>query len=136
MANTDRLEASKVAGRLARGYYALLAAHLVAVNPQSINSLPPPEKPGLSPTGRIERKDGTSHILDLRHYLDLFREDRDLQSDFLRLWAMGALLTLGDELAKHEHFDRGHVGDMQLPVGGAQAGRWLTTKYVFCGQPP
>jgi hypothetical protein len=82
------LAVSQTARRLASGYYAFLVAQLVAANPKSINSLPP------HPTGEIKRKDGTAHTLDLRHYLDLFRKDRDLQSEVLRSWAMGALLTL------------------------------------------
>jgi hypothetical protein len=85
---TDMLAVSRTAQRLASGYYAfLVVAQLVAANPKSINSLPP------HPTGEIKRKDGTAHTLHLRHYLDLFRKDHDLQSEVLRSWAMGALLT-------------------------------------------
>jgi hypothetical protein len=73
---------------------------VVAANPRSINSLPP------HPTGEIKRKDGTAHTLDLRHYLDLFRRSHGLQSEVLRVWAMGSLLTLGDELSAHDYFDR------------------------------
>jgi hypothetical protein len=93
-----------MAHRLATGYYAFLVAHHVAVNPQSINSLSLAH-----PTGKIERKDGTVHTLDLRHYLDLLREDHSLQRDFLRLWATGALLSLGDELVNHGYFDHAPI---------------------------
>ena len=58
---------------------------------------------------QIKRKDGTVHSPDLRYYLDLLREDQSLQRDFLRLWAMGALLTLGDELTKHKYFDQAPI---------------------------
>ena len=51
---------------------------------------------GEDPTGEIKRKDGSAHVLNLRHYLDLLREDQDLQAELLRAWAMGALLTIGD----------------------------------------
>jgi hypothetical protein len=92
-----RLTVGRMAQHLSSGYYAFLMAHLVAVNPKSISSLPP----AMYPTGEIKRKDGTSHTFDLRHHLDLLREDEKLQRDFLRTWATGALLMLGDELAKH-----------------------------------
>jgi hypothetical protein len=100
---SDMLVVSQTARRLASGYYAFLVAQLVAANPKSINSLPP------RPTGEIKRKDGTAHTLNLRHYLDLFRKDHDLQSEVLRAWAMGALLTLGDELSARAYFDRAPV---------------------------
>jgi hypothetical protein len=93
---------------LANGYYSFLVAHLVAVNPLSINSLPA-KVLGEDPIGEIKRKDGTVHTLNLRHYLDHLRTDQSLQGDFLRAWAMGALLALGDELAKHAYFDHAPI---------------------------
>jgi hypothetical protein len=101
--NPERLAVGRMAQGLASGYYAFLVAHLVAVNPTSINSLPPAKALGQDPTGEIKRKDGTFHTLNLRFYLDLLREDQSRQRQFLRTWAVGALLTLGDELAKPEH---------------------------------
>jgi hypothetical protein len=103
---------SQTAGRLARGYYSFLVAHSVAVNPKSINSLPPAKSPSNHPVGEIKRKDGTAHVLDMRHYLDVLREDRGLQEEFLRTWAIGALLTLGDELKKFAYFDRAPILEM------------------------
>jgi hypothetical protein len=76
------------------GYYAFLVAQLVAANPRSINSLPPANAPGKDPIGEIKRKDGTTHTLNLRHYLDLFRGDHGLQQEVLRAWAMGAPLRV------------------------------------------
>jgi hypothetical protein len=118
------LAVSQTARRLASGYYAFLVAQLVAANPKSINSLPP------HPTGEIKRKDGTAHTLDLRHYLDLFRKDRDLQSEVLRSWAMGALLTLGDELSAHDYFDRAPMLELlyHLRNGVAHGNRFNLTK--------
>jgi hypothetical protein len=81
----------QAASSLASGYYAFLVAHLVAVNPQSINSLPPAKALGEDPIGEIKRKDGTAHTLNLRRYLDRLREDHGLQRELLRAWAMGAL---------------------------------------------
>jgi len=45
----------------------------------------------------------------MRYYLDMLREDRGLQSEFLRTWATGALLTLGDELKNFDYFDRAPI---------------------------
>ena len=118
------LAVSQTARRLVSGYYAFLVAQLVAANPESINSLPP------HPTGEIKRKDGTAHTLNLRHYLDLFRENHDLQSEVLRSWAMGALLTLGDELSAHDYFDRAPVLELlyHLRNGVAHGNRFNVTK--------
>jgi hypothetical protein len=93
-----RRAVSGLAHRLSDGYYAFVVANYVAANPMSINSLPPAVSARGHPTGRLPRKDGSFQILDLRHYLDLFREDHDFQADIVRGWATGALLLLGDEL--------------------------------------
>jgi hypothetical protein len=102
--SAPKRDVALMARHLTTGYYSFLVAHHVAVNPQSINSLSPAH-----PIGEIKRKDGTVQTLDLRHYLDLLREDQGLQRDFLRLWAMGALLTLGDELTNHGYFDQAPI---------------------------
>jgi hypothetical protein len=120
-----------MAQHLASGYYAFLVAHFVAVNPKSINSLPPIKVLGEEPTGEIKRKDGTFHTFNLRFYLDLLREDASLQGRFLRTWAMGALLTLGDELAKpeHDYFDHAPILELvyHLRNGMAHGNRFNLT---------
>jgi len=125
----DASAVSRTAQRLAAGYYAFLVAHLVAVNPQSINSLPPAKVLGEDPTGEIKRKDGSAHVLNLRHYLDLLREDQDLQAELLRAWAMGALLTIGDQLAAHLYFDRAPLLELvyHLRNGVAHGNRFNIT---------
>lgn len=127
---SDMLAVSRTAGQLALGYYAFLVAQYVAANPQSINSLPPAEEFGRDPVGEIKRKDGTSHTLDLRFYLDLFREDHGIQSEILRSWAMGALLTLGDELSAHKYFDRAPILELvyHLRNGVAHGNRFNITR--------
>jgi hypothetical protein len=126
---SDMLAVSRTAQRLASGYYAFLVAQLVAANPQSINSLPPAKGLGKDPIGEITRKDGTAHTLNLRYYLDLFREDHGLQREVLRAWAMGALLTLGDELSPHHYFDRAPVLELvyHLRNGVAHGNRFNIT---------
>ena len=81
---SDMLAVSRIAQRLASGCYAFLVAHFVAVNPKSINSLPPAKALGEDPIGEIKRKDGSAHTLNLRHYLDLVRQDHGLQRELLR----------------------------------------------------
>jgi hypothetical protein len=121
MPASDMMAVSRTAQRLASGYYSFLVAQLVASNPKSINSLPPAKGPGEHPSGEIKRKDGTAHVFDLRHYLDQFREDHGLQSEVLRAWAMGALLTLGDELSAHRYFDRAPVLELVYHLRNAVA---------------
>ncbi|MGB7975610.1 MAG: hypothetical protein WCF81_14965 [Roseiarcus sp.] len=123
-ASAEMLTVSRTAQRLASGYYAFLVAQLVASNPQSINSLP------WNSTGEIKRKDGTAHTLNLRFYLDLFRQDHSLQSEVLRGWALGALLTLGDELSAYGYFDRAPVLELvyHLRNGVAHGNRFKITK--------
>jgi hypothetical protein len=127
---SDMLAVSQTAQRLASGYYAFLVAHLVAVNPQSINSLPPAKSLGEGPIGEIKRKDGTAHTLNLRHHLDLLREDHGLQRELLRAWAMGALLALGDELKANRYFDRAPVLELvyHLRNGVAHGNRFNINK--------
>jgi hypothetical protein len=127
---TTRFDVSRTANRLAQGYYSFVVAHYVAVNPFAINLLPPAKAPGLNPTGELPRKDGTSHELDMRHYLDLLREDRDLQRSFLHTWAMGALSILGDELAGYAYFDRAPILELvyHLRNGVAHGNRFNITK--------
>ncbi|OXC78249.1 hypothetical protein [Caballeronia sordidicola] len=79
-----KLAVAQLARDLAAGYYAFAVAHYVAANPLPINTLPPAEDLGKNPTGRIARKDGTFHTLNMRFYLDLFRENHDLQTRSLR----------------------------------------------------
>jgi hypothetical protein len=130
MHSSHMLAVSRTASRLASGYYAFLVAQYVAANPHSINSLPPAKELGLDPTGEIKRKDGTFHTLNLRHYLDLFREDHGIQREILRSWAMGALLTLGDELSSHRYFDRAPILELvyHLRNGVAHGNRFNITR--------
>lgn len=126
----DRRRAvSRLAHRLSDGYYAFVVANYVAANPMSINSLPPAVSAGGNPTGRLPRKDGSFHVLDLRHYLDLFREDDDLQADILKGWATGALLLLGDELERYNYFDRAPILEMVYHLrNGIAHGNQFTIK--------
>jgi len=84
MATTEehRHAVSRLAGQLVNGYYAFVVAQYVAVNPVSVNALPPAGELGRNPTGQLPRKDGTFRVVDLRLYLDLLREDFGLQTPY------------------------------------------------------
>lgn len=124
------LAVSQTAHRLASGYYAFLVAQFVAANPQSINMLPPSRHPEEDPVGEIQRKDGTAHALNLRFYLDRFREDRDLQTAAFRSWALGAILMLGDELSENSYFDNAPLLELvrHLRNGVAHGNRFNITE--------
>jgi hypothetical protein len=92
-------DSCRLVRRLSDGYYAFVVANYVAANPKSVNSAPHAVSAGGNPTGRSHFNNVSFHILNLRHYLDLFREDHDLEADMLRGWATGAMLLLGNELA-------------------------------------
>jgi predicted nucleotidyltransferase len=111
----DRTKAatvSKMATDLASGYLAVAVGHHVAIDPRAINLLPPAKSLGNDPVGEIKRKDGTSISLNLRHYLDQGRENFTLRDEFIRSWAIGALITLGDALSGADYFDRAPVLEM------------------------
>lgn len=130
MGASDMLAVGRTAHRLASGYYAFLVAQSVAANPLSMNSLPPAKELGDEPIGELKRKDGSFHTVNLRHYLDLFREDHDIQSEILRSWATGALLTLGDELSAYGYFDRAPLLELiyHLRNGLAHGNRFNMTQ--------
>jgi hypothetical protein len=129
-ADPKRLAVGRLAQNLASGYYAFVVAHLVAVNPRSINSLPPAKALGRDPEGELKRKDGTFHTLNLRFYLDRLRTERDLQGLFLRSWATSAILMLGDELKGYNYFDHAPILELvyHLRNGMAHGNRFNTDK--------
>ena len=54
---------------------------------------------------RLSTRDGSRYEFNLKHYLELAREDV-IAAEFDRSFAAGALLALGDALAAHGYFDR------------------------------
>jgi hypothetical protein len=58
------------------------------------------------PVGSVKRKDGTEHAFDFARFLRLASTDPNLANELKTVWLSGALLTLGDMLAKNGYFDR------------------------------
>ena len=120
-----RLALGRRAQQLAEGYYSFLVAHHVASNPRAENLLRLGPDGG-GEIGEIQRNDRTAHKLDLRHYLEQLRVNRDFQREFLRTWAMGALISLGDALQEHLYFDHAPILEMvyHLRNGMAHGGKF------------
>jgi len=81
-------EIGRMAGRMARGYYAHKTLIDVASDPRA-NAL-------VADTGGVPRKDGTKHVYDMRHYLEYGRTA--IVDDLERIWLSGALIAVGDQL--------------------------------------
>ena len=104
--------AGKYAERLTDAFFALSASLLVASDPRAV-ALAPATLPGhIVPVATVLRKDGSDHTYHLLHYLDKARTDHALESGFEAVWMAGALLGLGDLLARHEYFD--HAPELEL----------------------
>lgn len=63
--------------------------------------------PAPVPIERVERKDGSAIYYDLVHFVRNVSQSPDYREVHDRLWLSGALLTLGDELARASYFDKG-----------------------------
>jgi hypothetical protein len=104
--NQAAFDAGQLAERLAQGYYSHLAAIAVATDPRAVQ-LAPRIRPGhVVPVADVERKDGTAHVFHFLHFLALAGSDAIVAEELERIWLTGALLRLGDVLAKHQYFDR------------------------------
>ena len=104
--NQAAFDAGQLAERLSHGYYAHLAATVVATDPRSVQ-LAPPVLPGqLVPTLIVARKDGTAHVFHFVHFLGLAASDTVIADELKRVWITGSLLRLGDVLAQNQYFDR------------------------------
>ena len=79
----------------------------IAANPLS-NTLIPPVLPGqLVPIGIVpDKKNAGTHKFDFEIYLGYARDNLFVIEHLERIWLVGALLTLGDSLAKYKYFDK------------------------------
>jgi hypothetical protein len=104
--NQPAFEVGQLAQRLADGYYGHMAAITVAGDPKA-ETLFPAVRPGqMVPVAEIRRKDGTVHTYHFALYLQRLLTDPLLREDLERVWLAGALLSLGDAMARHGYFDR------------------------------
>lgn len=104
--NPDARRTAELAQRLAGGYYSHTALLEIAKNPE-IFSLSPTRNPGhLVPVGHVYRRDGSFHTYHFTHFLDWVRDTSLIGNELERVWLVGALIQLGDELSRHDYFDR------------------------------
>jgi hypothetical protein len=99
-------EIGRMAGHMARGYYAYRAAITVARDPRA-NSLVTTEAGSnqTNPVGHVTRKDGTGHVYDILSYLDNARTNPEVLRDLERIWIVGSLIAIGDALDKRKYLN-------------------------------
>ncbi|MFL5739879.1 MAG: hypothetical protein ACJ75B_06650, partial [Flavisolibacter sp.] len=98
------LDVSRLAQDLAGGCYSYSAA-LTVISDERIESLIPPILPGQNvPIGIIGH-----HQFDFLFYIKEARKNPFIKDQMEKVWASGAILTLGDTLAQNHYFDRGPV---------------------------
>jgi hypothetical protein len=104
--NAPAFAAGRLAERMAQGYYAHLAALVLASDPRALEISPPVQEGHVVPVGYIKRKDGTAHAYHFVHYLKEAGSNPDVAKDLERVWLVGSLLTVGDALSQYDYFDR------------------------------
>lgn len=97
--------------QLAQGCYAYEALSLVAKDPK-VDIIIPDVPVGEGPQGKLIRKDGSHHRFDIRHYLNLAKNDAVTKEHIIRSWYFGALVTAGDLLEDKSYFD--HQPEFEL----------------------
>jgi len=108
--NPAALEVGQLAERMAQGYYTHAALVEIARDPRA-KSLAPTILPGhVVPEGYVECKDGENVVFHFNHFLD--QAKTAMAEDLARTWLVGALLTVGDALAKNKYFD--HAPELEL----------------------
>jgi hypothetical protein len=105
-ANQAAFEAGQLVERMVHGYFAHSAAIAVATQPDA-QTLAPATLPGMTvPLGIVQRKDGTEHVFDFRHFLRLASGSPEITGELPRVWLTGSLLAVGDILSRNDYFDR------------------------------
>ena len=110
--NQAAFDIGQLAERLYQGYYLHSAMLEVAKHPNAERLAPSPEPGQFVPVGRVHRRDGSSHVYHFNHYLAWANNNSLVADDLVRVWLVGALLRLGDELARHDYFD--HAPELEL----------------------
>lgn len=106
------LEVGDLAHQLVGGYYSYLAAITVASDPRAAR-LAPETKPGrLVPEGVVRGKNGSEGTFHFEYYLNAVRTDPFVQDQFAKVYLVGAIVTVGDALARHAYFN--HQPELEL----------------------
>jgi hypothetical protein len=115
-ANQAAFDISQMADRMAQGYFTHAAAVRIATDPRAPARSPPTEPGKLVPEGYVLRKDGTPHRFHFNSYLAKAGKDPAMVDELARVWLVGALLTVGDALAKNDYFDHAPVLELLYHV--------------------
>jgi len=110
-ANQAAFEIGQMAERIHGGYFMHVAAIQIARDPRAVALSPNVEAGQIVPVGYVFRNDGTRQIFHFTHYLAQ-AVDPDMVDDLARIWLAGALLRIGDALARHQYFD--HAPELEL----------------------
>ncbi|MGO9781002.1 MAG: hypothetical protein ACLPQY_14720 [Streptosporangiaceae bacterium] len=107
----NEFSVGQLAKSLYTGYFGYLASTTVARHPYTQDVIKRLEAenagPAPVPIEAIIRKDSTAAYFDLSYAMREITTTADYQETHDRLWLGGALLILGDELAKESYFGRG-----------------------------
>jgi hypothetical protein len=104
--NQAAFDIGQLAERLFEGYLMHAAMQQVAGDPRANVFAPPIEQHQIVPVGRIKKKDGTDVTYHFIHFLNLPKSNPLIAEELPRTWIVGAFLRIGDELARHNYFDR------------------------------
>jgi hypothetical protein len=109
------------AQRLHGGYIAHHAAMTIANDPRAAALVPPVEVGQNVPVGRIPYPDRDDQLT--YHFTSAPQEATmpGAADEYARSWLSGALITLGDALARHEYFDRAPILEMVRHLRNAVA---------------
>lgn len=107
--NENALKVCHLAVNLAHGYFTYLAVMTMAKDERT-DSLIQVIEEGEPTEGYIHNsKTGDSHSFLFEHYYLETRNNEFVKDNLEKVWFTGALLTLGDALAKYDYFDRNPV---------------------------
>ena len=107
----SEFEVGQLAQELFTGYFAYAGLTTLMRRPDAMDLVERMEAENTGPTvvpiESIVRKDGTAHWFSLSHALREILQRSEYQEAHDRLWLGGALLTVGDALARERYFDHG-----------------------------
>jgi hypothetical protein len=111
-ANQAAFDIGQMTQRMVEGYFMHLAAIQVARDPRAL-ALSPNVEPGqIVPVAYVGRKDGTRHVFHFTHFLAQTGSNPVMVDDLDRVWLIGAFLTIGDALKRHDYFN--HAPELEL----------------------
>jgi hypothetical protein len=121
MSELPEFRIGQLAERLHGGYLAHHALITIARDPRAAALVPPVEPGQAVPVGRIPWNDNPAGVeYHFTHYLAQATEV-GTDVEYSRVWLCGALLTLGDELAAYDYFDRAPELEMVRHLRNAAA---------------